>query len=256
MLGKVASENQKNWDEYLPLVMAAYRASPHEATGLTPNRLILGRETEMPVDVVLGRPEEQRPEFTSYDEFTDDLAARMETAFQFARKGLNKAAERRKKSYDLRVRGKDFAPGQWVWYYNPRRYKGRSPKWQRHYTGPYLIVKSIPPVNFVIQRTKNSVPQVVHADKLKLWGGEPLPSWLDRTEGDEESENAVTEPVVSAEADGKAGRKQREQGQRPVLGQRGDELSNVSEDSDTSQVRPKRPARTKKPPGRLAEYVR
>ena len=40
---------------------AAYRASVHEATGYTPNRLILGRETRAPMDIVVGvRPGEQR----------------------------------------------------------------------------------------------------------------------------------------------------------------------------------------------------
>ena len=33
MLGKVAKDSQKDWDEWLPLVMAAYMASPHSATG-------------------------------------------------------------------------------------------------------------------------------------------------------------------------------------------------------------------------------
>mgnify|MGYP003389980841 FL=1 len=170
MVGKVASENQRDWDEYLPMVMAAYRASPHEATGLTPNRLILGRETAMPVDIALGRPEEEKVEFTSYDEFADDLASRLEKAFQMARESLGKAAQRRKNAYDLRVKGSSFAVGQWVWYLYQRKYKGRSPKWQRSYTGPFLIVKALPPVNFVIQRSRNATPKVVHADKLKLWG--------------------------------------------------------------------------------------
>ena len=34
---KTIAENQENWDERLPFVMAAYRATEHEATGFTPN---------------------------------------------------------------------------------------------------------------------------------------------------------------------------------------------------------------------------
>jgi hypothetical protein len=44
MLGNVVAENQRDWDEWLHLVKAAYRASPHSATKLTHNRLILGRQ--------------------------------------------------------------------------------------------------------------------------------------------------------------------------------------------------------------------
>jgi len=41
MLAKTVSELQRDWDERLPLVLAADRAIPHESTGLTPNRLFL-----------------------------------------------------------------------------------------------------------------------------------------------------------------------------------------------------------------------
>ncbi len=60
----------------------------------------------MPIDIVLGRPEEDKVQFTEYEEFADDLAARLEAAFQMARESLGKAAERRKRGYDLRVREK------------------------------------------------------------------------------------------------------------------------------------------------------
>ena len=59
MLGKVVREDQRNWDEWLPLVMAAYRASPHAATKVSPNALIFGRENSMPIDIVLGDSEDQ-----------------------------------------------------------------------------------------------------------------------------------------------------------------------------------------------------
>ena len=54
MLAKVVDTNQRDWCEHLPTVMAAYRASVHESTQFTPNRLMFGRENSMPVDVVLG----------------------------------------------------------------------------------------------------------------------------------------------------------------------------------------------------------
>jgi len=37
MLAKVITDSQRNWDEQLPMVMAIYRASPHSATGYSPN---------------------------------------------------------------------------------------------------------------------------------------------------------------------------------------------------------------------------
>jgi hypothetical protein len=60
----------------------------------------------------------------------------------------------------------------------PAPLRGKSPKWQRHFVGPYLIIRVIQPVNAVIQRTKRSAPVVVHFDKLKACRGETPTSWL------------------------------------------------------------------------------
>lgn len=70
MLGKVVSDTQRDWDDKLPAVMAAYRASPHESTGYTPNRLFLGREVRMPLDLVMGLPPDQNnQEASNIDEY-------------------------------------------------------------------------------------------------------------------------------------------------------------------------------------------
>ena len=122
------------------------------------------------------------------------MAARLEEAFKIARSELQCAAERRKRNYDLRIREQTYNVGDWVWYYCPRRYQRKSPKWQRMFSGPFLIVKCIRPANYVIQRTKGSQPKVVHADKLKLWNGDPPPSWLTEAVSEDPAPAAVVEP--------------------------------------------------------------
>ena len=44
MIAKCVKESQRDWDLKLPMVLAAYRASCHSATSLTPNRIVFGRE--------------------------------------------------------------------------------------------------------------------------------------------------------------------------------------------------------------------
>jgi len=56
ILGKIVRDDQRNWCEKVPIVAAAYRASVHEATGYTPNRLLLNREVFAPLDIVAGPP--------------------------------------------------------------------------------------------------------------------------------------------------------------------------------------------------------
>ena len=128
MLGKVVNETQRDWDERLPLVLAAYRASTHSSTGFTPNRLFLGREVRMPLDLVMGVSEEESETVRSADDFIRETRERAEDCYEVAREHLRIAAERRKKSYDIRVRKTEFAVGDWVWYWYPRRYQKKSPK--------------------------------------------------------------------------------------------------------------------------------
>ena len=57
MLSNFVSENQKDWDQYLPLLMMAYHSSVHESTGFTPNEMMFGREVLLPLDLVIGQAE-------------------------------------------------------------------------------------------------------------------------------------------------------------------------------------------------------
>ena len=68
----------------------------------------------MPIDVVLGKPEEEKHEGLSYDSVVGSLVSRLETAYALVREELQVAAERRKKQYDLRVRESNFKVETWV----------------------------------------------------------------------------------------------------------------------------------------------
>jgi len=56
MLSKFVQENQRNWDQLLPLLAMAYRSAIHESTGRTPSELMFGRDVRLPVDLMFGSP--------------------------------------------------------------------------------------------------------------------------------------------------------------------------------------------------------
>jgi transposase InsO family protein len=60
MLSTVVNENMDDWDDHLPYVMSAYRSSVHDSTGCTPNKLMLGRESTTPVDLLYPLPSDAR----------------------------------------------------------------------------------------------------------------------------------------------------------------------------------------------------
>jgi len=104
VLANTVAEHQKYWYIRLPFVMAAYRASRHDATGFSPNFLVLGREARAPPDIVYGSPNEELDE--TYDSFVKRMRERSVAAFAVVRFSLKRSAERNKRYYDLGVKAK------------------------------------------------------------------------------------------------------------------------------------------------------
>ena len=196
LLAKMIDDRQRNWCEKLPYVVAAYRATVHESTLMSPNFLIFGRENRAPVDLILGRPTEDGDRRPTYCEYVEEMADRMERAFALAREHLDKAAQVRKKRYDLRVKKQEFAVGEFVWYYTPRKYVGKSAKWSKNYIGPYMVVGYRPPLNYVLQKSRKSTTFIVHIDKLKKCYDDALVGWVPVRCSNEDVLN-VTDDTVS-----------------------------------------------------------
>jgi len=154
MLGKVVSENQKDWDSHLSAVLCAYRASKHESTGFTPYELVMGQKPRMPIDIVLCSISEDRPKHETYVDYVEDLRKRLIKSHQIAREHLGTAADCRMQEYDLKVKPRSFQVGEKIWYLYPRRYTAKSPKWQKHFIGPFEVVKVLPPADYVIRNQR------------------------------------------------------------------------------------------------------
>ena len=54
MLRAFVNDRRSDWDEHLPYLCMAYRSTEHASTGFTPNMLMLGRESSLPFDLMLG----------------------------------------------------------------------------------------------------------------------------------------------------------------------------------------------------------
>ena len=72
-----------------------------------------------------------------------------------------------KKNYDHKANFKPLTEGDSVWLSNLVRKKGKSPKLQCPWQGPYLITKCLNDVVFRIQEKPNTKPKVVHYNRLK-----------------------------------------------------------------------------------------
>ena len=167
MIAKVIKEDQRDWHTKLPMVMAAYNATCHSSTSLTPNFIIFGRENVMPADLILCNPGVLPPQENSVVEYVLNQQEKFRAAYETVRNHLKAAAVKRKAYYDANVRARHFQEGDRVWYFYPRQYTRRSKKWSFAYVGPYTVLKRISDLTYQIQKSRKVKPIIVHVDKLK-----------------------------------------------------------------------------------------
>jgi hypothetical protein len=53
------AESQRDWDEYLPQLACAIRSSVNRHTGMTPNKMMLGREINLPSELIFKNGREE-----------------------------------------------------------------------------------------------------------------------------------------------------------------------------------------------------
>ena len=182
MIKAYLCDEQDEWDLHLGCLAGAYRATPHEATKMTPNLMTMGREVRLPAELVFGSSSTpQGDDITSYGDYVDLLRSRMQHAHEVARKYLGMSAKRSKDIYDTKVAINRFEKGDYVWCLNEARKVGVAPKLQHTYHGPFLVLEKVSDANFVIQMDKDGKKVLLHHDKLKPYEGENPPKWLTRS---------------------------------------------------------------------------
>jgi transposase InsO family protein len=160
----VDSPQSDQWDDLLPLLTSAYRATEHKSTGCTPNLLFLGREVDIPLDILAGPPPGEKKVWMSSNGYGAWLQRALSNAHQYARQHLEKAAFKQKAYYDRQSSSWKPREGEWVYYYYPPRAQAKlGTPWE----GPYVIVKRLKGNTVIIARDQQSKERIVHQDNLK-----------------------------------------------------------------------------------------
>ena len=174
----IVTKEQENWDEHLPFISMAYRSTPHQTLGISPNYMLFGREIAMPVDVMLSTTPDEP---VNHVEYVKRLKLKLQYCYELAGRQLKKGAETQKRLYNRGVYGEKFEAGDVVWYANKIRRKGVCPKLQPKWRGPCLILKLHNDVLAHIQLSNRKFV-TVHTDLLKKCFSKKLPGWLRRAQ--------------------------------------------------------------------------
>ena len=127
----VQESQHRDWDTLVPTIMMAYRATPHPATGMTPNRLMLAREVRLSQVLC---PHSNPLPVTEYVKTLDDIT------YEAYNKQRNIQAE------ELHFDGAVHTPfnvGDRVLIQKTKSRLNKPGKLESRYSGPYRIVKRL-----------------------------------------------------------------------------------------------------------------
>ena len=143
---------QQNWDCHLQQLAGAIRATVNRQTGFTPNLMMLGREVNQPIDILLGTITEQGKR--EIPDYVKSLAESLQEVHRIARDNLRMAQRRQKRDYDLRTFQRTYSVGDIVLKLDSATKVGQCPKLKPPWKGPYIVNKVLSPVLYVIKDRK------------------------------------------------------------------------------------------------------
>ena len=113
---------------------------------------MFGRPINLPVHLLLGIPEPANNQSGDKSEYATKLREKIDKTHAFARENIKLESNRQKRNYDHSARSRQFNRGDPVWLHNPVIKKGKSPKLQRIWQDPYLVVTCLDDLVYRIQQ--------------------------------------------------------------------------------------------------------
>ena len=164
MLGIFCNKlHQKDWDEYLPQCLEAYRTTPHATTGETPFMSMFGRRVRKPVsfDEDISTP-------MTVQAYKKELLETMSESHELARQTMLKKQLQAKQYYDKKHRAVTFQVGERVRVWQKVPTPGLTKKLQHRWLGPYVITKVINPNSYEVNFGKEiDDKRVINVERLK-----------------------------------------------------------------------------------------
>ena len=179
MLTMYCEKNQSEWDIYLPQVMMAYRSSRQASTLQTPYKMLFGRELVMPLQAVTPRPasDDAPIDVSSY---LENLKQNLAEIHSNVRDTLKKSSLHQKRNYDLHAKKRALPVGQLVWAHEPVRRVGICSKLTSPWKGPYVVVRRLDDLHYLVKKSRIQGPKVYHVDKLQVYRGRNVPKWTEQ----------------------------------------------------------------------------
>ena len=94
LLRTLPPEQKRKWPHHLPHLLFAYNTTAQASTGYSPHELMFGRKPHLPIDSLLGAPEEEEAT-GSGDDWLQRHTAQLQSTYRSTRRHLENAAAQR-----------------------------------------------------------------------------------------------------------------------------------------------------------------
>ena len=166
MLRKVAKEEGKDWDRFVPYLLFAYREVPQASTGFSPFELLYGRPVRGPLDVLKETWEANKKSDESVVSYVLTIQEKLAKLSELVQQNLKNAQQKQKAWYDKHARAREFKTGDRVLVLLPTSTSKLLAEWQ----GPYSVTRPIGKVNYEVDMSdRRKRKRVFHINMLKKW---------------------------------------------------------------------------------------
>jgi transposase InsO family protein len=163
-LSMIVSDNQRDWDKCVDLVLFSYRCARHASTGVSPCEAMLGRQLRGPVELLLPRPETESMQCGI--SYVDDLRSRLRCIHERVCQQLELTGLDVKRRYDRKSDVTGYQAGDAVYLYSPHVKRGLSPKLARKWHGPFKVIERLTDVVYRVQQSPKGRIQTVNRYRL------------------------------------------------------------------------------------------
>lgn len=122
------SNNQTDWDEFIPFAMFSYNTHIHASTNYSPYELLFGHKPHLPSSIT------QQPTIQySYDDYVKDVKNKLNIAQKIARDNLINSKHKSKTYYDKAVKSPNYKVDDLVYLRDKTQTVGLNKKLSANY---------------------------------------------------------------------------------------------------------------------------
>jgi hypothetical protein len=206
LLSMIADTDQQHWDEWLPKILLAHRASINTTMGASPFRLLYGREPVLPFEHLL-RAKQLPHRWHKHAEYLEQLEEQLREGHRMVEEFLTEQQRVREREAAANTR-RQYLAGERVWVHRFLVKKGDSPKLQgRRWFGPYVVVKRLEGADTYEVRPDATAPEFtgpplkipwVHAVRMRPYEPRDEAAVLRREKASSSSEASAREAPAAA----------------------------------------------------------